>query len=50
MPRDIGPIEDLGWNQTGSAKRESAGILVGSAQIILNRESMDLGSITPSPS
>jgi hypothetical protein len=49
MPRDIGPIEDLGWNQTDSVKRESAGILAGSAQIMLDRESVDQGSITPSP-
>jgi hypothetical protein len=49
MPRDIGPIEDLGWNQTGPVKRESAGILAGSAQIILDGESVDQGSISPSP-
>jgi hypothetical protein len=49
MPRDIGPIEDLGWNQTDSVKRESAGILAGSAQIMLDRESVDQGSITTSP-
>jgi hypothetical protein len=49
MPRDIGPIEDLGWNQTGSMKRESAEILARTAQIMLDRESVDQGSITPSP-
>jgi hypothetical protein len=48
MPRDIGPIDDLGWNQTDSVKRESAGILPGSARITLDRESVDQGSITPS--
>jgi hypothetical protein len=50
MPRDIGPIEDLGWNQTGPVKRKSAGILAGSAQIRLDRETVDQGSIPPSPS
>jgi hypothetical protein len=50
MPRDIGPIEDLGRNQTGPAKRESAGILAGTAQILLDRESVDQGSITRFPS
>jgi hypothetical protein len=50
MPRDIGPIEDLGWNQTDSVKRESAGILAGTAQLMLDRETVDQGSITPSPS
>ena len=48
MPRDIGPIEDLGWNQTDSVKHESARILAGSAQIMLDRETMEQGSITPS--
>jgi hypothetical protein len=45
MQRDIGPIEDLGRNQTDSVKRESTGILAGSAQILLDRESVDQGSI-----
>jgi hypothetical protein len=49
MPRDIGPIEDLGRYQTDSVKRESAGILAGSAQIMLDRESVDQGSIPRFP-
>jgi hypothetical protein len=49
MPRDIGAIEDLGWNHTGPVKRELAGILAGAACIMLDRETMEQGSITPSP-
>jgi hypothetical protein len=49
MPRDIGPVEDFRRNQTGPAKRESTGIVAGLAQIMLDRETVDQGSITPSP-